>query len=230
VAAVLLAAGLGALRASQSGSAPPPTLAQVIQGRIVQRLAKSDRLILVRTNRVSEVPPSYRWLSTTREDLATGLTSILDSVSTAPSTLSYSLARWCRGVSHGMVYPFVPGSLARLHVVGQGTVDGQPTIQLTGTDTTPAAPKTPCLLDGPGPQQPTAPPVLAPGFVRQHWQVDVWVNRSTYLPVRTVTEESGRSEQVDLRWLPRTHANLARLHLLCPNPANGFCHPFGQAP
>jgi hypothetical protein len=54
---------------------------------------------------------------------------------------------------------------------------------------------------------------------------DLWVDSTTFLPVRMIGQKSPRDFTVTYEWLPRTAQNLARLEL---TPPAGFTEqPFG---
>src|SRR5439155_12405637 len=54
-------------------------------------------------------------------------------------------------------------------------------------------------------------------------QMDTWVDRLTYVPVRTRTAIHGHWLQTDSTWLPRTPANVAKTKLVIPR---GFRREF----
>jgi hypothetical protein len=85
----------------------------------------------------------------------------------------------------------VPGQALRVSQLGQGTIDGKPTFHLRFTITG-------------GPYASTT--------------TDIWIDRSTYLPVHQKVIQRGNQRNShghavanDFTWLPRTRANLAQV-------------------
>jgi hypothetical protein len=74
-------------------------------------------------------------------------------------------------------------------LVGQETIDGQPTFHLAFSVTRPEPSTT-----------------------------DLWINSSTYLPVHEkIVVPRSHTVTNDFTWLPRTHANLTRLTTAIPH-------------
>jgi len=85
-------------------------------------------------------------------------------------------------------------------VMGNATVDGRATLHLRQITKVPATPS-----GGP-----------TTGMPAQRFQIDAWVDPTTYLPVRLRTENAGTWTETKETWLPRTRSNLAELTVVIP--------------
>jgi hypothetical protein len=89
----------------------------------------------------------------------------------------------------------------KVRVTGRGRLRGRETLELHQT-------VMPLRLSVPG-----SPPPARPASPSQ---IDTWVDRLTYVPLRTRTGSGGHWSQVDTTWLPRTVANVARTKVEVP--------------
>jgi hypothetical protein len=89
----------------------------------------------------------------------------------------------------------------KARVIGRRRIRGQETLDLHQT-------VVPLRLSVPG-----SPPPVRPA---QRLQIDTWVDRLAYVPLRTRSASGGHWTQIDSSWLPRTAANVARTKVVIP--------------
>jgi hypothetical protein len=236
-AAFAVAAWVAPLASATPGTVPTgqPPKTSVIERELANALAKSRTTLVLRVHKHGTGTPQYvtavEWV-----DLATGDQRRLDydasgrlltvtsrsysgkttgSVSTRTVTVAYGSKTWsattgtqgcgsaaCTAAIQALcscdLDPFTDyGTAPPVSLLGQPTIDQHPTFQLRFTITG-------------GPLASTT---------------DIWIDRSTYLPVRekvvvpqTSVKNSPPPHTVtnDFTWLPRTRANLALLTLVVP--------------
>jgi hypothetical protein len=244
LAAIALAAGAAVvLSRSHHAAAPPKTGKQVAQ-RMLQALTTSDDQIMVETSQNTSIQnpagpnptPMPSGHSVQYLDLATGR---FRAVEYGPDgSIAFETVSGAAGGAFQMDMVIYPGHAwmtttfpnhgeAHRHdladslrqmvadgvftLVGRGTIDGENVLHLQREVTLPA---------GNG-------PVPAPESLRK-LITDLWVDASTFLPVRQTTENgTGIVTQTSTyTFLPRTAANLANLKLVVPP---GFTHQTGSS-